>query len=146
MTVDGQPLRLTSAEAGLLSALAAVAGEVLSRDELTALCNIEGGERAIDVQVHGCGEKSNQIRAFPDICRRFADAVTYCGRTNHDGPAKPNDQTVFAEVSLRPVVNDNNYPAHFVAGRLDLDLLRPPLGHDYATAGELDRRRYRLDS
>ena len=86
---------------------------------------------------HDCGEKSNQIRAFPDICRRFADAVTYCGRTNHDGPAKPNDQTVFAEVSLRPVVNDNNYPAHFVAGRLDLDLLRPPLGHDYATAGEL---------
>ena len=51
MTVDGQPLRLTSAEAGLLSALATVAGEVLSRDELTALCNIEGGERAIDVQV-----------------------------------------------------------------------------------------------
>ena len=51
MTVEGQPLRLTSAEAGLLSALAAVAGEVLSRDELTALCNIEGGERAIDVQV-----------------------------------------------------------------------------------------------
>ena len=51
MTVDGQPLRLTSAEAGLLSALAAVAGEVLSRDELTVLCNIEGGERAIDVQV-----------------------------------------------------------------------------------------------
>ena len=50
MTVDGQPLRLTSAEAGLLSALAAVAGEVLSRDELTALGNI-GGERAIDVQV-----------------------------------------------------------------------------------------------
>ncbi|MEC8136368.1 MAG: winged helix-turn-helix domain-containing protein, partial [Pseudomonadota bacterium] len=34
-----------------LSALAAVAGEVLSRDKLTALCNIEGGERAIDVQV-----------------------------------------------------------------------------------------------
>ena len=44
MTMDGQPLRLTSAEAGLLSALAAVAGEVLTREELTELCNIEGGE------------------------------------------------------------------------------------------------------
>ena len=51
MTMDGQPLRLTSAETALLSALAAVADEVLTREELTELCNIEGGERAIDVQV-----------------------------------------------------------------------------------------------
>ena len=51
MTVNGQPLRLTSAETGLLSALAAVAGQVLTREELTEICNIEGGERAIDVQV-----------------------------------------------------------------------------------------------
>ncbi len=51
MTINGRPIRLTSAETGLLSALSAVAGEVLTREELTELCNIEGGERAIDVQV-----------------------------------------------------------------------------------------------
>ena len=51
MTMNGQPLRLTSAETSLLSALAAVAGQVLTREELTEICNIEGGERAIDVQV-----------------------------------------------------------------------------------------------
>ncbi len=51
MTMNGRPLRLTSAETGLLSALAAVAGQVLTREELTEICNIEGGERAIDVQV-----------------------------------------------------------------------------------------------
>ena len=51
MTINGRPLRLTSAETGLLSALAAVAGQVLTREELTEICNIEGGERAIDVQV-----------------------------------------------------------------------------------------------
>lgn len=51
LTVDGAPLRLTSAETSLLSALSAEPGAVLSRDELTKLCEIEGGERAIDVQV-----------------------------------------------------------------------------------------------
>jgi len=51
MTMNGRPLRLTSAETSLLSALAAVAGQVLTREELTEICNIEGGERAIDVQV-----------------------------------------------------------------------------------------------
>lgn len=51
LTIDGDPLRLTSAEASLLSALSAEPGAVLSRDELTERCAIEGGERAIDVQV-----------------------------------------------------------------------------------------------
>ena len=51
LTVDGEPMRLTSAEASLLSALAAEPGQVLSRNELTNRCAIEGGERAIDVQV-----------------------------------------------------------------------------------------------
>ena len=44
-------MRLTSAEASLLSALSAEPGLVLSRDELTRRCAIDGGERAIDVQV-----------------------------------------------------------------------------------------------
>ena len=51
LTVDGEPMRLTSAEASLLSALSAEPGSVLSRDELTRRCAIDGGERAIDVQV-----------------------------------------------------------------------------------------------
>ncbi len=51
LTVDGEPLRLTSAEASLLSVLSEAPGQVLSRDELTRRCAIEGGERAIDVQV-----------------------------------------------------------------------------------------------
>jgi two-component system phosphate regulon response regulator OmpR len=51
LTLDGDSLRLTSAEASLLSALSAEPGAILSRDELTQRCAIKGGERAIDVQV-----------------------------------------------------------------------------------------------
>jgi two-component system phosphate regulon response regulator OmpR len=51
LTFDGNPLRLTSTEASLLSALSKEPGATLSRDELTQRCAIEGGERAIDVQV-----------------------------------------------------------------------------------------------
>jgi two-component system phosphate regulon response regulator OmpR len=51
LTLDGNPLRLTSTEASLLSALSEEPGAILSRDELTQRCAIEGGERAIDVQV-----------------------------------------------------------------------------------------------
>jgi two-component system phosphate regulon response regulator OmpR len=51
LTLDGNPLRLTSTEASLLSALSKEPGATLSRDELTQRCAIEGGERAIDVQV-----------------------------------------------------------------------------------------------
>lgn len=43
--------KLTSAEASLLIALAAQPGVVQSRLELTQICDIEGGERSIDVQV-----------------------------------------------------------------------------------------------
>jgi two-component system phosphate regulon response regulator OmpR len=48
--IDGA-IKLTSAEASLLKALARRPGEVLSRLELTEICDIEGGERSIDVQV-----------------------------------------------------------------------------------------------
>ena len=51
LTLDGNLLRLTSTEASLLSALSEKPGATLSRDELTQRCAIEGGERAIDVQV-----------------------------------------------------------------------------------------------
>lgn len=44
-------VRLTSAEATLMRALAAKHGEVLSRDELAEACGLDAGERTIDVQV-----------------------------------------------------------------------------------------------
>ncbi len=44
-------IKLTSAEASLLTALAVRPGEVLTRLELTEECDIAGGERSIDVQV-----------------------------------------------------------------------------------------------
>ena len=48
---DGKPLRLTSIEAVLLSALAEHPGEVLSREDLSERTGTAGGGRAIDVQV-----------------------------------------------------------------------------------------------
>lgn len=50
MGEDG-PIRLTTTEASLLRALAEHPGEVLSRDDLSRRCRINGGERTIDVQV-----------------------------------------------------------------------------------------------
>ncbi|MBO42563.1 MAG: DNA-binding response regulator [Rhodospirillaceae bacterium] len=44
-------VRLTSSEASLLTALALRPGETLSRLDLTEQCEIEGGERSVDVQV-----------------------------------------------------------------------------------------------
>lgn len=49
---DGQEvIRLTTVEANLLRALASRAGEVISREDLAALCDLDAGERTIDVQV-----------------------------------------------------------------------------------------------
>ena len=45
------PVKLTSGESSLLSILASQAGRIRSREELTELCNIDGGDRAIDVQI-----------------------------------------------------------------------------------------------
>lgn len=45
------PVRLTSAEASLLRVLAENAGQILSRDDLSRMCDINGAERTIDVQV-----------------------------------------------------------------------------------------------
>ena len=45
------PVKLTSGESSLLSILASQAGRIRSREELTELCHIDGGDRAIDVQI-----------------------------------------------------------------------------------------------
>ncbi len=47
----GGVVRLTSAEASLLSVLSEKPGEILSREALTGRCAIDGGDRAVDVQV-----------------------------------------------------------------------------------------------
>lgn len=44
-------IKLTEMETRLLKALVESGGEPLSREELSAICELEGGERAIDVQV-----------------------------------------------------------------------------------------------
>ena len=44
-------VRLTSSEKSLLSILSSPTGQVRSREELTELCDIDGSDRAIDVQI-----------------------------------------------------------------------------------------------
>ena len=46
-----RPVHLTQAEAALLRALAAAPGTTLSREDLVGRIGIDGGERAVDVQV-----------------------------------------------------------------------------------------------
>lgn len=49
---DGNDMiRLTTVEGNLLRALASRAGDVISREDLAALCDLDAGERTIDVQV-----------------------------------------------------------------------------------------------
>lgn len=47
----GNAIRLTASEASLLTVLAENAGTILSREDLTQLCEIDGSDRMIDVQV-----------------------------------------------------------------------------------------------
>ena len=51
LETDGAVVRLTTAEASLLGVLSENPGEVMSREALTERCMIDGGDRAIDVQV-----------------------------------------------------------------------------------------------
>ena len=44
-------IRLTTAEASLLSVLSGTPGETMSRETLTERCSIDGGDRAVDVHV-----------------------------------------------------------------------------------------------
>ena len=46
-----ESLSLTSGENALLHALAKNYGQILDRDQLAALCDIDSGERTIDVQI-----------------------------------------------------------------------------------------------
>ena len=62
---DGTPVRLTSLEAALLSALARSPGTVLSREELSQCTGGEGGGRAIDVQVTRLRRKIEPDPRFP---------------------------------------------------------------------------------
>lgn len=48
---DGRLVRVTTAEASLLNVLTEAPGEVLSRESLGERCAIDGGDRAVDVQV-----------------------------------------------------------------------------------------------
>lgn len=48
---DSVPVKLTTTEVALLKALASRAGEIMSREELTETCQIDGGDRTVDVQV-----------------------------------------------------------------------------------------------
>jgi two-component system phosphate regulon response regulator OmpR len=48
---DYAMVRLTTIEANLLTTLARSPGAILSRDDLLRQCNIDGGERTVDVQV-----------------------------------------------------------------------------------------------
>ncbi|RED54309.1 response regulator [Aestuariispira insulae] len=45
------PVKLTTTETALLKALATAAGRIMSREELTETCQIDGGDRTVDVQV-----------------------------------------------------------------------------------------------
>ena len=51
LTGASGPIHLTSTEASLLRVLAENAGRILSRDDLSRMCDINGAERTIDVQV-----------------------------------------------------------------------------------------------
>ena len=51
MADDGDDIKLTAMEVNLIKALAAMAGEPVSRDDLAEACGVDAGERTIDVQV-----------------------------------------------------------------------------------------------
>lgn len=48
---DNTPVRLTSTETALMKVMAGEPGRVMSRDELTQFVDIDGGDRAVDVQM-----------------------------------------------------------------------------------------------
>lgn len=56
---------LTEVEATLLKALASRAGDILSREELAALCDMDAGERTIDVQVTRLRKKLGEDSKAP---------------------------------------------------------------------------------
>ena len=63
---DGEELvKLTDVELKLIKALALHDGEVVSRDELARLCDVDAGERTIDVQVTRLRRKIEEDTKMP---------------------------------------------------------------------------------
>lgn len=62
---ETKPVALTSAEISLLTTLAENAHSAMSREQLVQICAIEGGERAIDVQVTRLRRKIEEDPGFP---------------------------------------------------------------------------------
>jgi len=65
LRLEGEPVRLTSAEAAMLRIFAARAGETLTRDELSDLAGMSGNVRAVDVQVTRLRRKIEPDPKFP---------------------------------------------------------------------------------
>ncbi len=64
-TKEDSEIKLTSVEANLLRALAESAGQPVSRDDLAERCDIDAGERTIDVQVTRLRRKIEQNTKIP---------------------------------------------------------------------------------
>ena len=79
---DAAPVRLTSAEAQLLRALAVNPGVVKSREELAARCSVAGGARTIDVQVMRLRRKIEPDPKYP----RYLQTVRGRGYVLHPDP------------------------------------------------------------
>lgn len=62
---DGTHIALTDVEVNLLRALSTRVGEVFSRDELARLCDLDAGERTIDVQVTRLRKKLERESKMP---------------------------------------------------------------------------------
>jgi two-component system phosphate regulon response regulator OmpR len=61
----GDPIRLTTAEAGLLASLAQKAGEAVSREELSLSAQFSGNVRNVDVQMTRLRRKIERDPRFP---------------------------------------------------------------------------------
>lgn len=64
--VDGdERIKLTDVEVNLLKALATKPGEIFSREDLSAMCGLDAGERTIDVQVTRLRKKIEKDSKVP---------------------------------------------------------------------------------
>ncbi|NCC21204.1 MAG: response regulator transcription factor [Alphaproteobacteria bacterium] len=78
----GDIVRLTAVEANLLRGLASRAGEAVSREELARICNMESGERTIDVQVTRLRRKLEEDSRTPRLLQTVR-GKGYMLRTTH---------------------------------------------------------------
>jgi two-component system phosphate regulon response regulator OmpR len=80
---EGEIIKLTPVENNLLQVLTAQAGKILSREDLARLCQLEGQERAIDVQVTRLRRKIEENPALP----RLLQTIRGKGYILHADPA-----------------------------------------------------------